>query len=319
MKELIALQKNNYTKVFVQKVSRFRYYLIFVILPVLMVAIYFSYFVTEQYESNASILLANKELSNPNQGSFDKQIQNPELVHLVERYLKSKGLMVQIDNKINLKRYFTSQKVDYFSRLSKNPSLENFYKYYLNHININYDQKTGTINLAASAFDPEYAKLILETSITETKYFISNLSNSVFISQLNDANDQLRLSRDKFLKIKYAFNHFTKLNTSKGDVHIKDKNLGIMVSDGISEEYEKHKINLTIAKDEYHNALMQLTLLKAHPSTSKDMVLIIEPPSYASNYTCPRKIYELITLLFGLSIAYMIIKMFILIIKEHHD
>lgn len=109
---------------------------------------------------------------------------NHQDVLLIQDYLKSADLLDKLDKEMGLKAHYQSDKVDFFSRLPKNVSREEFLKYYRDHLTLRLDDLSGVLTIELQAFDPEYGQRVVAFMLKESEGFINKLGHQVALEQL---------------------------------------------------------------------------------------------------------------------------------------
>ncbi|RJF94489.1 hypothetical protein D3874_01235 [Oleomonas cavernae] len=75
----------------------------------------------------------------------------------VVRYIESRNAMDKLQGALDLRKAFTDESVDSYSRLDANADGEAFYGYYNDMVSIYFDEVSGMINLETRAFDADLA------------------------------------------------------------------------------------------------------------------------------------------------------------------
>ncbi len=109
---------------------------------------------------------------------------NHEDVLIIQDYLKSADLLSKLNEQLDLKAHYQSQKVDYFSRLPSNVSREEFLKYYREHLTLRLDEISGVLTIELQAFDPLYGQQVVGLMLKESEVFINKLGHQVALEQL---------------------------------------------------------------------------------------------------------------------------------------
>ncbi|MCE9980367.1 sugar transporter [Leclercia adecarboxylata] len=109
---------------------------------------------------------------------------NHEDVLLIQDYLKSPDLLNKLDKELDLKSHYQSHNVDYFSRLPKNVSKEDFLKYYREHLTLRLDDISGVLTIELQAFDPAYGQRVVAMMLKDAETFINKLGHQVALEQL---------------------------------------------------------------------------------------------------------------------------------------
>lgn len=149
--------------------------------------IYFGFVASDRYVSRAELVIKQADqikmlpdaLSMLGLGG-----SNHQDVLLIQDYLKSPDLIAKLDNALGLKTHYQSQKVDYFSRLAKDVSREDFIQYYRDHLTLRLDDISGVLTIELQAFDPAFGQRVVELMLKESEAFINKLGHQVALEQL---------------------------------------------------------------------------------------------------------------------------------------
>jgi capsular polysaccharide transport system permease protein len=121
---------------------------------------------------------------------------------IVTNYLGSMEAMEALDKKIGLRKMWSAGSIDLLSRLSKNASKEDFYKYYGHHVTVISDPTDPVIQIEVDAFTAADAHLIAKTLVQLSQ------------DKLNDAFLQMREDALTFARseVKHAQQDLTQVN-----------------------------------------------------------------------------------------------------------
>jgi capsular polysaccharide transport system permease protein len=131
---------------------------------------------------------------------------------LLYEYIRSPALLTKLDSQLNLRQYYSSDKVDYPSRLNPAASGETFLEYYLWHIVSVSEGLGGYITIDVTAFDPEFA-LTLATAITQASdEMIDNLTARARHDEVRFAEEELAREQDNERSARLALTAFQNLH-----------------------------------------------------------------------------------------------------------
>ena len=153
----------------------------------LIAALYLGAIASDRYVSRAEIIIKQADqmkmlpdaLSMLGIGG-----SNHQDVLLVQNYLNSWDLLAKLDKELDLKSHYQSDTADYFSRLPKDVSREDFIEYYRNHLTLRLDELSGVLTIELQAFDPKYGQQVVGLMLKESERFINKLGHQVALDQL---------------------------------------------------------------------------------------------------------------------------------------
>jgi capsular polysaccharide transport system permease protein len=163
-----------------------------VLLPTLVVAIYYGLIASSQYATEARFSLRNGEpgiadmLGGLTGGGGSSQGQDSEIII---DYARSRSMVESLESEINLRRIFSRDDVDPLSRFKKDKPIEDLVRYWRKRIDAHYEKMSGIITLEVRAFTPEDSLLLTEKVIDRCEQLVNNLSQR----SRRDALDQATL------------------------------------------------------------------------------------------------------------------------------
>lgn len=169
-------------------------YLLFVLLPTLLVAFYYGIWATNMYVSEARFSLRGPEgggstdvlaLLGQSGGSTTAD------AYVVQDYIRSMGLLQTLDSRLDLKTHYQSDPGDLFSRLSKDASAEEFLRYYQKTTHIAFEPTTGIFTLTVRAYEPEVARDISQEILTLSEGLVNQLRDRALDDALELAHTEL--------------------------------------------------------------------------------------------------------------------------------
>jgi len=147
--------------------SAWRYPLLLVVLPTLIVAAYFYLVAADQYESEAHFIVSTDTSGNGATSGFGAMFglggvgsQNQAMA--VPDYLSSHEAIADLSRKLDLVAIFRRPEADILSRLRKpNPTPEDLQRYFEGKVKVQHEED-GIIELTVRAFRPADARAIAD-------------------------------------------------------------------------------------------------------------------------------------------------------------
>ncbi len=136
-----------------------RVFFTLVILPTVIVALYYGLVASNQYESSADFVVRRSE--SPSAGADVGQLlgfslggnQTSSDAYVVQEYLLSHDAVARLQAEDNLTDVFRRSGTDWVSRLWwANPAPERLLKYYRSHVNVEQDGTTGIVHMTVHTF-----------------------------------------------------------------------------------------------------------------------------------------------------------------------
>lgn len=165
-----------------------RWYSLLVVLPSLLLGMWYAVIATDRYVSEARMLverdngggLPGMDLGILSLGSSQSEID----AWLVRRFVESPAMVDHLDKTLGLRAHYESTEIDPFSRLWKSTSREGFVKYYLDHVEIRVDPDALTFDLLVQGFDPAFAQKLGQAIAARSEEFVNEVGQSLARQQV---------------------------------------------------------------------------------------------------------------------------------------
>lgn len=165
-----------------------RRYALLVVLPSVLLGIWYGLIATDRYVSETRMLverdafsgLPGMDLGILSLGSSQNEID----AWLVKRFIESPAMVDYLDTTLGLRAHYQSPEVDPFSRLSKSASRERLVEYYLDHVQVGVDQDALTIDLAVQGFESGYAQKLANAIAVHAEEFVNEGGQSLARQQV---------------------------------------------------------------------------------------------------------------------------------------
>jgi len=96
--------------------------------------------------------------------------------YIVLKYIESRALVEALDTDLNLKAIYSSEEVDWFSRLDSEAPIEKFVDYWHTRISTQFEPSSGIIEFTAQSFSSDHALQISERIIELVQALVNDLS-----------------------------------------------------------------------------------------------------------------------------------------------
>lgn len=192
-----------------------RFFLMIVVLPTLVAAIYFFLVASDQYETSADFVIRHAEA--PASGGGVGQIFGLSLgtsstaseAFIVQKFLLSHDAVATLRREDDLVARFRPEGVDLFSRLwSADPTPERLLKYYSHQVALDQDETTGITHLTVHAFRPEDSYALTVKLLRMGEQQINALNQQTYKDQVSSANRELRGAADQLAAIQRRLTGF---------------------------------------------------------------------------------------------------------------
>jgi capsular polysaccharide transport system permease protein len=120
---------------------------------------------------------------------------------LLREYLLSEDMLGKLDATLDLRAHYSNWHRDPFSRMwFKNGPEEWFYQYWLNRIDVEYDDYSGVLRIQAQAYDAKTAQAIVKLMVRLGEAHMNELGHQLAQSQVDFLAKQVTFAHDRFLE-----------------------------------------------------------------------------------------------------------------------
>lgn len=177
---------------------------------------------------------------------------------LLREYLLSEDMLEKLDAKFDLRSHYSDGHRDPISRMwFRNAPHEWFYQYWLNHVDIEYDDYAGVLRIQVQAYDAKTAKAVEDTLVQLGE------------ARMNQMGHQLAQSQVDFLSRQVTFAHDSILAASQDLINFQNEK-GL-----VSPASTADSLNAIIAKLEGQKADLQTQLASLPPNMNSDQPVVV--------------------------------------------
>lgn len=177
-----------------------------ILLPMLMLVVYYTLIATERYASESRIVVKQggelgQQLSSVSipllgiSGGASKE----DAMHLME-FIHSPDLMQRLGKEIEFEREFSLHGLDVFNHVMPWAKREDFLELYRRRIDLRYDNQRGVLVIRTHAKSAETALKLNQAILVEAEKFINELSHRIAREQLDFASSESALARQNLDK-----------------------------------------------------------------------------------------------------------------------
>jgi capsular polysaccharide transport system permease protein len=181
--------------------------------PTLVVFLYFAFFASTRYISEAEFTYQTYQPPTSLTSGLVQTVlggsqgSTVDMSTILYEYLRSEALMTKLDKELHLREYYSSKKVDYFSRLNPDASISSFLRYFRSYVSVSQGQG-GYLTVDVYAFDPDYAEKLAKAVVRNTDEMIDGMTARARQDELNFAEAQVKTAEDRLLKARLALTDF---------------------------------------------------------------------------------------------------------------
>ncbi|USG62801.1 hypothetical protein NBZ79_07410 [Sneathiella marina] len=238
---------------------------IFIILPTLVSAIYYSTIAADQYQTVSLISIRSSQTAGASSllGNFfgmGNISQSALDANTVSQFIMSHDAVMKLDEELNLRKMFSFPKEDFFARLPADATFERLVEYYENMIDATFDSSSGITTIKVKAFRTEDAMAISSALLRISEELINGFN-------LRAEKDTLHLARAEFDK---AADNLSDVRRRLTDFRSKHHEIDPTASTvamgsiiaGLSQEYAETSTSLTEAISFMNPDSLQVEVLR---------------------------------------------------------
>lgn len=170
--------------------------IVLIAVPMLLATLYFTIFAADRYVSESTVALqhaSNDVSSLPGAAMLLAGLSSPsrsEALYL-QQYMQSLALLQILDAKLDLRKHYEAERLDWFSRLWGSASQESFLEYFRNRVDVTVDEASGTITVRVQGFTPAFAQALNRAILEQGERFVNEMSHSLAREKLKFAEGEL--------------------------------------------------------------------------------------------------------------------------------
>jgi capsular polysaccharide transport system permease protein len=177
------------------------WFLIGVVLPVLVSAIYFFLIASDQYVSESRFVIKAPNQRSGQISTFANLIQTTglsggqEQSNQVIDYVRSRSALQALSKEVSLGKIYANDSADFFSRFPKpwqQDAREDLHDYYREKVVIDRDADTGLVVLRTIAFDPKDAARINESLLRQSETLVNELNERARVSAISESESRVQ-------------------------------------------------------------------------------------------------------------------------------
>ncbi len=209
-------------------------FVLVVIIPTLMVAVYYSFFAANQYvtEFRFDLRSASTPSLQTGTGSGGGAMVmggaggglNPAVVwdsYVIVEFIQSRALVDDLRQKIDFNGIYTNSQADFLTRLNPRAPIEKITAYWKNIADPFFNINTGIISVKVRAFTPQDSLLVAQTVLTQSEELINRMTKRArkdalqfFIQDVKHAQEQLDETSDAIQAIQTKYGLLTPRKTA---------------------------------------------------------------------------------------------------------
>lgn len=127
---------------------------------------------------------------------------------IIQDYLLSRAFLEKAQQKLDIRKHFSSSNIDQYSRVPPDYSREEFYEYWLDFLDIEHDSTAGITKVIVLAFNSDMAVKLAELILEESEQLVNHLSTRAEKDALNFAQKELLKAQNQLSSSRLAMFEF---------------------------------------------------------------------------------------------------------------
>jgi capsular polysaccharide transport system permease protein len=184
-----------------------------VLLPLALAASYYAAFATDRFAARAGFSIRGIDTNAGIDGigaltGLASTGSTTSDSYIVLSYLGGRALLESVDERLDLRGVYSQSDVDWFSRLARDATVEDFVKYWNRRIHTQFDPTSGIIEFEIQSFSSEHAREIAESVLALTQTLVNELSANARQDALRFAREEVELQEARLREALAAIRDF---------------------------------------------------------------------------------------------------------------
>lgn len=201
----------------IEKLRRHRWLLLFVALPTLLAAFYYSFIASDVYVSQSRFVIKSPGQKSIPGGTLANLIQSTgfsggeqETKEVID-YIKSRDALLDLQHQVDFQRRYQNAGADFLSKFPRpfrDASFENLFKYYQTKVSAAPDNESGVAVLEVRAFRPEDARLINQRLLSLSEGLVNRLNTRAERRAVAEAEQRVLAAQIRVRNARVALSGF---------------------------------------------------------------------------------------------------------------
>ena len=187
--------------------------------PTLFAIIYYGFMASDMYVSEAKVAVRSAK-SGLSTNGLTALLSSPVLSSggqdsmVVMEYVSSLDIVKKLSERSDFIEHYTSDEIDYVSRLKSDATRQEILDYYLERVNVQRDTMGDVLTVKVRAFTPEMAQQVASLIIELNEELVNTLSNRMEEDAIRSAREEVDRAASHLRKTALDINEFQLTNDS---------------------------------------------------------------------------------------------------------
>ena len=182
-----------------------------VLLLSLLVVFYYTLWASPRYVSEAQFVVkqaGSNELPLAGLAALGSVSSSMRDALVLQKYIESSAMAKALDEAVSLKAHYERSDWDVFSRLGAESTLEDYVKFYQQHISVMHDELSDVLYVEVQTFDAEYSLQVANALMSISEAFINNIGSKMAQEQMAYAQKEVERSYNVLREQQSSLIHF---------------------------------------------------------------------------------------------------------------
>ena len=182
-----------------------------VLLLSLLVVFYYTLWASPRYVSEAQFVVkqaGSNELPMAGLAALGSVSSSMRDALVLQKYIESSAMAKALDEAVSLKAHYERSDWDVFSRLGAESTLEDYVKFYQQHISVMHDELSDVLYVEVQTFDAEYSLQVANALMSISEAFINNIGSKMAQEQMAYAQKEVERSYNVLREQQSSLIHF---------------------------------------------------------------------------------------------------------------
>jgi capsular polysaccharide transport system permease protein len=218
-------------------------FLLAVMLPVLLVSLYYLFVSSDQYRSEMRFSVRGTERSTVQNLGLDSLIGGSiqaEDAYIVIDYIHSMQVLIDMNEKfgVDVRQYFSKPDIDFVYRIDADMPLDEFISYWRWMVDASFNSTTKITTFQVTAFTGEDAAAIASAVMRASEQLVNELSSKARLQLISSAQNEVSRTEERLVEARQAVALFRDMQK------IVDPTMTAQSDQAIIQELEKTIIEL---------------------------------------------------------------------------
>lgn len=185
---------------------RRRWFILTVIVPTIIAALYYGLFASDIYVSESRFVIKSPDQKRSQVSTIANLVQTAglsggqEQTSEVLTYIRSRDALKALEKNVRIRERYSPPQADFLSRFPfpfYAPSFENLFKYYEKRVDARFDTEEGTAVIKVEAFTAQDAYAINRNLLELSEELVNRLNTRVRSKGISEAQQQVALATQR--------------------------------------------------------------------------------------------------------------------------